>query len=551
MAQQNKLTPKEKPAAKANAKPSFFDIHFIVLAVVMAVVAMIRIRLLSLPLERDEGEYAYMGKLILQGIAPYGEAYNMKLPGTHFMYAVLMLVFGKTISGIHLGLMFVNLATAFMLFLGFKKLFNPLAGLASGSIYAIMSISPAFLGFAAHATHFVSFFVSLGVYFYARHQTDKKLYQLFLVGIMFGFSFLMKQQAAFLIIMGGLFIIMQHLLAKDIKIKSFLIDETLYAIGVFIPYLLTVLILFLTGVFDKFWFWTFEYASKYASGVDWEQGKMLFGMSFKPMWEEFTILWILFFLSVPTVWFSKLSVIQKSMATAFAVFTFLTVCPGFYFRQHYFIPFLPAVGLIVGLGISAIAGYLKENMKINLGVVLTITVLVLSSALAWSKNKIYYFKAKPLLLSRMIYGTNPFVESLEVASYIKQNSSKDDKIAILGSEPQIFLYADRNSGTGYIYTYGLMEIHDYNKQMQQEMIAEIEQSKPKFIVFCNIGTSWLMRPDSPKLIFDWFSKYAQENYVVDGIADIVGQNQTIYKWGAESGYYRPQAEHLVVYKRKE
>ena len=32
--------------------------------------AFIRIRLMSIPLERDEGEFAYMGQLILQGIPP-------------------------------------------------------------------------------------------------------------------------------------------------------------------------------------------------------------------------------------------------------------------------------------------------------------------------------------------------------------------------------------------------------------------------------------------------------------------------------------------------
>jgi len=34
------------------------------------------------------GEYAYAGQLILQGVPPYKEAYNMKLPGTYAAYAV-------------------------------------------------------------------------------------------------------------------------------------------------------------------------------------------------------------------------------------------------------------------------------------------------------------------------------------------------------------------------------------------------------------------------------------------------------------------------------
>ena len=41
------------------------------LLVLLAVVICVRIRLLDFPLERDEGEYAYAGQLILQGIPPY------------------------------------------------------------------------------------------------------------------------------------------------------------------------------------------------------------------------------------------------------------------------------------------------------------------------------------------------------------------------------------------------------------------------------------------------------------------------------------------------
>ncbi len=39
--------------------------------IVFTLVVAIRIRLLGIPLERDEGEYAYAGQLILQGIPPY------------------------------------------------------------------------------------------------------------------------------------------------------------------------------------------------------------------------------------------------------------------------------------------------------------------------------------------------------------------------------------------------------------------------------------------------------------------------------------------------
>ena len=76
---------------------------WIILVVAMAFSALVRWRLAEFPLERDEGEYAYAGQLLLEGIPPYCLAYNMKLPGTYLAYAGLMAVFGETTVGIHFG----------------------------------------------------------------------------------------------------------------------------------------------------------------------------------------------------------------------------------------------------------------------------------------------------------------------------------------------------------------------------------------------------------------------------------------------------------------
>src|SRR5882757_3196350 len=90
---------------------------WILLAVVIAVVVFIRIHLLAIPLERDEGEYAYAGQLMLQGIPPYRLAYNMKFPGVYAAYALIMWIFGESSVGIHLGIALVTSLTAVFVFL--------------------------------------------------------------------------------------------------------------------------------------------------------------------------------------------------------------------------------------------------------------------------------------------------------------------------------------------------------------------------------------------------------------------------------------------------
>src|SRR5499433_4249831 len=90
--------------------------EYVAICVVILLVSGIRFRLRDFPLERDEGEYAYAGQLILQGIPPYQLAYNMKLPGTYAAYALMMAVFGQTPSGIHIGVILVTSACVLLVF---------------------------------------------------------------------------------------------------------------------------------------------------------------------------------------------------------------------------------------------------------------------------------------------------------------------------------------------------------------------------------------------------------------------------------------------------
>ncbi len=74
-----------------NDRDKILGIAWWVLAVgAFSLTTAVRIRLLGIPLERDEGEYAYAGQLLLQGIPPYKLAYSMKFPGTYVAYAITM-----------------------------------------------------------------------------------------------------------------------------------------------------------------------------------------------------------------------------------------------------------------------------------------------------------------------------------------------------------------------------------------------------------------------------------------------------------------------------
>ena len=167
------------------------------LAVVIGLIVFIRTRLLAIPLERDEGEYAYAGQLMLEGIPPYQLAYNMKFPGIYAAYALIMAMFGQTSMGIHLGLLIVNIATMVVVFLIAKRLIDSTAGIAAAASYAVLSVSSAVLGLAAHASHFAMLPALLGALVLLKPVLTKKM--VFVSGTLFGVALLMKQPAIFFI----------------------------------------------------------------------------------------------------------------------------------------------------------------------------------------------------------------------------------------------------------------------------------------------------------------------------------------------------------------
>ena len=230
------------------------------LVLIIGFSAFVRIRLLGLPLERDEGEYAYAGQLMLQGIPPYQLAYNMKLPGTYAAYALIMAAFGETIRGVHIGLLIVNVLTIVLIYLLGRRLSGGIAGLIAAACYGLLSLSPSVLGLAAHATHFVTllqdcrFALCLWTYFEGRSRL------LFWSGLLFGLAFVMKQQAIFYIPFGALIVIWHNQWGLKKGWRETGNSVALYSTGAIAPVALACLILKLCGVFDRFWFWTFRYA---------------------------------------------------------------------------------------------------------------------------------------------------------------------------------------------------------------------------------------------------------------------------------------------------
>jgi hypothetical protein len=526
-------------------------LHLIFPALVLVIVAYVRIRLLDVPLERDEGEYAYLGQLILKGLPPYLHMYTMKLPGVGIAYALIMSLFGETVHGIHLGLLIVNAANALLVYLLARRLLGKDAAPLSCAAYATLSLSQSVFGVFAHATHFVvllslSSFIAL-----LRWRESERAVFLFVSGVLLGLAVLMKQHAVMLVLFAGLYLAWDARKPGISAKRSRVVAYALFLLGAGAPYILIASWMAALDIFSTFWFWTVTYAGKYASAL-----------TFLDAWQEFTQniaivvgsqlpLWLLSVIGGITLCTSYGRGTHRAFLFGLTLFSFLAVCPGFYFRQHYFIMLLPAVALLAGFAVATSERAISTAKPVSALRLIPLFLFMAAIGYGFYQEKDYLFIDSPLEVSRSIYGLSPFPESLQIARYLQGHTSSTDAIAVIGSEPEIYFYAGRPAATSYIYMYGLMEKQPFAESMQADMIRQIEEARPKYIVMVNTTSSWLESKDSPDLIFRWAARYLPANYEPAGIVDVLSLTKTVFLWDRQVTGYTPKSDSsVIVYKRK-
>ncbi len=513
-------------------------------AIVMAVV-WARVRLAGLPLERDEGEYAYTGQLLLAGIAPYKLAYSMKFPGTSAAYAGLMAIFGESITGLHVGLILVNIATIGVIFVLANRLLGEIAGIASASAYAMLSLMPYVLGQAAHATHFVALSALAGALVLERSLDRQSMSRIFGSGCFFGLALIMKQPGLFFVIFGSV-----YLLSSDWRrfgVRLAISRQLMFFSGAIVPIAVTCLYLWASGVLEKFWFWTIKYAGEYGSRVSIGEGFGVFIGQIPLIIQRAWPVWLIAAIGLCLCVIDKTLRPRRGFLITLSFFSLLAVCPGFYFRPHYFILLLPAISLLAGAAVMA-GSNLVNSKAPSLRFV---PILVFAAAVAWPiwREADFFFERPVREANLMVNGTNPFPESIKIGEYIRSQSNPADTIAVLGSEPEIYFYAHRHSATGYIYTYGLMEPQPYAHQMQEEMIREIEAAHPRFLVLVVINKSWLAGRDSDRTIFKWADAYSDTNYEEIGLINIF-EGGSDYYFSARPAGVQLAPDHILIYRRK-
>jgi hypothetical protein len=513
---------------------------------IAAVALLLRWPLASIPLERDEGEYAYIAQRWLHGDVPYRDAFDQKPPGTFAVYAVFLQLFGASIESIHWGTQLYTLVTLFLIArIGFR-VGGSLAGWVAALLASGLTADICVLGNAANTETFMILPLTAGLLATMRAIEGDSAVWAAIAG-MFGSAALMCKQVA-------LPNVLWYALLLGLAGKSRWRLMLGYSSGA------TLLLAPVFGYFAsahalrEFWDCVVGHNLTYARRTPLADYPMnflyTFGDVFRQWWPVLIFALTGLFVRNESdaayrgrVWLAPRSLLLGWLAASAA-----GVCAGGYFRQHYYIQIIPPLAVAAGRGVVALARRFAPHR-------VTIRAFTLAGAsILWEVAIVprYSLLGSPADKCRRLYGPHPFVESISVARFLTRNSSPDDTVFVFGSEPQILFYADRKSASRYIFVYPLMTPFPDTRERQQSVLDELAARHPRFIVTVNVDTSFLADDETPTLLRDELSRQLFRDYRLVGVTDPENDQMRPFKGtiSAEQVLPPPVWHNLAVWLRR-
>jgi len=491
----------------------------------------------GIPLDRDEGGYAYIAQRWLQGEVPYRESFDQKTPGLYAAYAVIERALGESPAAIHWGTQLYTLATLAVLFLLGRRLYGEDGGLAAGALAAFMTADHCLLGNSSNSETFMLLPLTAGFLAALLARERESWRWAMACGACTGLALLFKQVA-----MSNAAFHLALLLLHQRRVSlaaAFLAGASLVLAPV--PAYFAA-----AHAWGPFYECVIGYNLKYSAGIHLSVYPANFWDSFSRTLAPF---WPVYLLALPEAFRPG-----RRCAAGWLAFSFLGVCAGGFFRGHYYLQAVPALALLAG---ASVARLCRSRVLSRLGA--AAPYLLTGAVLAYGiwNGFWYYGPDSSVQKCRRIYHSNPFAESPAVARLIASRTDEQDRVFVFGSEPQLLYYARRKSATRYIYVYPLFIPAPGIGQRQWDALEEVRRCDPKMVVTLFVPTSFLASSRSTLGIFESVQEFLRGYHPV-GVMPFASQDPPQLVTGDELqrlwqasplGYGRPGWASLAVWEK--
>lgn len=169
---------------------------------------------------------------------------------------------------------------------------------------------------------------------------------------------------------------------------------------------------------------------------------------------------------------------------------------------HYYLMALPFGALLTGAGIDRLGA--KSGGKAGWTAAAVTAVAVL--ALSVSDIERMTMKLRPSQLCAAFYNGNPFVEAEGAGAVVASLCGEEGTVYVVGSEPEILWYARRKAATRFVIFYPLSLPTEFAGQYQSEALARLAADPPDVVV---VALTKLGFAGSPAVYRDYWNRLVE------------------------------------------
>jgi hypothetical protein len=475
------------------------------LAIGLLVLA-IRAPLMDLPLERDEGEYAYIAWRLEHDELPYRDWFDQKPPGIFLAYRLALSLPGEPVLAIRgLAALVCAASASALFFLGRRLLPAPAAGVAA-LLLAWISADPLVQGPIANTELFMLPWLILAnlAFLEAVRGAGARALPSLLAGALLGVASCFKQVA---LVDATLFLLLFPLLATGERrlrrLARFAGWAALGGLAVWLPILAWF---HAQGGLEALLDAVFLHNLAYAGGLSGAErlGHLL--ANGRAPWEAAGAACLLAgaglaFLARDRERWRALYLAGWLVASAVGI-----SASGYYFA-HYFQQMLPPLALAAAAGVQGLGeapAWRRVPAALRTGLLVAIALI----APVW--HSLTLWRLAPAQAMERIYPGNPFEVMPAIAEEVAALSTPDDSVFVYGAEAEIFFGAQRRSASRYIFLFPLFGPYAEALERQRSVIEEIRDARPAVIVV--IPNALFFGPNTQQELTHWLDEYLAAHY---------------------------------------
>jgi 4-amino-4-deoxy-L-arabinose transferase-like glycosyltransferase len=481
----------------------------------------LRAPLFALPLERDEGGYAYIAWRLAAGETPYLDWFDQKPPGIFAAYALALSVGGDPVVAIRALAAICCAASAIALFGLVRRLAGEAEGALAGALLALLSADGAVQGPIANTELFMLPWVLAAAWGTLRIPARAPIAMgaSLAIGAALGIACAFKQVAA---VNAPLLLAVFWLRTSGPGRWRRLLSFGLWlALGGLLVWAAIAAWLASQGALGAALDAVLLHNLAYTSQLPFAGRLELLAHHARPMLATQGAGWGLAVLGIVLLAWRRERLAGGMLVGLAAVSAVGVSASGLYF-PHYFQQLLPALAALAAVAISGLSRAVPARLRTPALVAVAALVLVPPAQASFRLARL-----SPAQAIRQLYPGSVFETMPEIAAEIAAHTTADDRIFVFGAEPEILFYGRRLSASRYIYLFPLYGDFPDAEERQAGVIAEIERAQPAFIVW--IPNRMFFAPGSSQHLTDWTTRYVDEHYRLHAIAAAEGESRGVVR----------------------